>query len=513
MKRASIVFSVLCVHAVFAQFNLYLESKIPVSTEKVCCIQISSDGRFLAYGDKSGRVYVWDIGAKRLLHELKQHRGQVEALVFDTQQRSLISGGTDRKIVVWDLYSGEAQQMIKDFGSPVRWLAMSPDDRLLAASGNKKEINLWEFPLCTLKGKLKGHKKNVVAVAFNVNGDQLLSVGEDRQMIVWNVNKLQIIRKTSIEARTMKGSGIDIKSAAFSFDSHFAGVGIQEHMLAKGGRRMIFKYNLSFYDWKTGAEIETLEGNRKDIDFFAVSPDKNYVITDNSTLRNNQLSFWNIQKGIIEQNYPIEGKISAMAVSEDGKWLSVGYQDADNKSRSYTNVWQLSGIGGFERFASDQPVRSSGTTGFGAAMKLTTPEEPLIRFGERKKIAVLTFDSPGLSEDIARTTSYLLEGKLGNSPFVELIERNQIQKVIEELRYQQTGLTTTNAVEVGKHLNAEFVLLGSINKLGSLLIITSKLVNVGTAQIEGTREVQCSNATIENISEMVALLAPTIAKY
>lgn len=220
MKRTSIMFLVLCAHVVFAQFNLYLESKIPVSAERVSCIKISRDGRFLAYSENSGGVYVWDINAKRLLHELKLHRGQVSALVFDKQQRFLISGGNDRKIVVWDLYSGQPQQVIKDFGSSVRWLDMSPDDRLFAASGNKKEIYLWEFPICTLKGKLKGHEKNVVAVAFNVNGDQLMSVGEDRRMIVWNVNKLQIMRKTSIEARTMKDSGIDIKSAAFSFDSH-----------------------------------------------------------------------------------------------------------------------------------------------------------------------------------------------------------------------------------------------------------------------------------------------------
>jgi len=68
-------------------------------------------------------------------------------------------------------------------------------------------------------------------------------------------------------------------------------------------------------------------------------------------------------------------------------------------------------------------------------------------------------------------------------------------------------------VEVGQHLNAEYILLGSINKLGNLLIITAKLVNVETAQIEGSREVQCSNATIETISDMVSILAPTIAKY
>lgn len=501
------------VNAALGQFSLYLESKIPVSSEKVTSVQVSSDGRFLAFGDKKGNVSVWDIGSRRLLHQLREHNGQVNALVFDTKQQRLISGGEDRSIAVWDLYSGRQEKVINDFRSSVGWLALSPDDRFLAASGNQKEILLWEFPLGTLKGSLKGHDKDVLAVAFSVNGDQLLSVSEDRQMVVWNVAKLEIVRKTSMEARTMKGSGLDIKSAAFSFDRQFVGVGIQEHMLAKGGRSMIFKYNLSFYDWKTGGEIETLIGNRKDIEFFAISPDKNYVITDNSTLQKNELSFWNIQTGVIVQNYPMDGKISAMAISEDGKWLAVAYQDAQNAFQSYVNVWQLSGISGYERFATSSVVKSTAPSGFGGAIKITTPEEPLIRFGERKRLAVLYFDSPGLDEEIARTTSYLLEGKLGNSPFVEMVERNQIQKVLEELRYQQSGFTTSDAVEVGKHLNAEYILIGSINKLGSLLIITAKLVNVETSQIEGTREVQCSNATIENISDMVSVLAPTIAKY
>ena len=62
-------------------------------------------------------------------------------------------------------------------------------------------------------------------------------------------------------------------------------------------------------------------------------------------------------------------------------------------------------------------------------------------------------------------------------------------------------------------MNAEYILTGSINKLGNLLIITAKLVNVQTAQIMGTREVQCSNATIETISDMVSELAPTIVKF
>jgi len=514
MKRIVIVLAVLLfISNGFTQFSLYLEHKIPVKSDRVESIQFSKGGRFLAFGDKSGNITVWDVGAGRRIHSLRSDKSTVNSLIFDSREQRLLSGTSGGKITIWDLYSGQSQNVIKDFRSAITSISLSPDDRFLAASGKKKEIYVWEFPLGTLKGKLKGHKKSVLGHAFHLAGDQILSVSEDKQMIVWNVNRLSIIRKTDIEARTMNRSGIDMKSAAFSFDRAFVGMGIQEHAMAKGGRRMIFKYNLSFFDWKTGSEIETLQGNRKDILISAISPDKNYVITDNSTLKHNQISFWNIQKGIIEHDYDIDGKITAMAISEDGKWLAVAYQNPNSAFQSFVNLWQLSGISGFERFATGSDVRSSGNTGFGASIKVTTSKEPLIQMGQRKRLAVLYFDSPGLEANVARTTSYLLESRLGNSPLVELIERNQIENVLSELQYQQMGLTTSNAVEVGQHLNAEYILLGSINKLGNLLIITAKLVNVETAQIEGSREVQCSNATIETISDMVSILAPTIAKY
>jgi len=514
MKRLiTLLLIILVISTASAQFNLYLENKITVNTGEITIIQISPNGRFLAFGDQRGNLHIWDIKAGRQIHQIQSDHKSVTALVFDRQHQQLISGGIDGRIRVWDLYTGSEQLLIKDFRSQIYSLSLSPDDRFLAAAGKKDDVYLWEYPLGTLKGKLKGHKKDVLAVAFSIGGDQLLSVGEDRQMVVWDINKLAPVRKTAIEARTMKNSGIEVKSAAFSFDRKFAGIGIQEHILAKGGRSMIFKYNLSFYDWETGSEIETLIGNRQDITFFSITPDKQYAVTDNSTLQKKQLSFWNIQNGVIEQNYPIDGPITALTVSEDGNWLAVGYQDANNKYQSFINIWELSGIEGYERFASGKSLPSTEKRGFGASIKLNTPAEPLIQYGQQRRLAVMSFDSPGLEENVARTATYLLESKLGNSPLVELVERNQIQKVLDELQYQQSGLTADNAVQVGQHLNAEYMLIGSINKLGNLIIITSKLVNVETAQIEGTREVQCSNATIETISEMVSILAPTIAKY
>jgi len=512
MKRFTPVIFLLLLNTATAQFNLYLQQQIPLQTTTVSSMEISANGRFLALGDIRGTIYIWDIQARRQIHRMRGHRGEISSMIFDHQNQWLISGGRDGHIKVWDLYSGSEEKQIRDFGSPIRSITISPDDRFLAAAGRKKEIYLWEFPLGKLKGRMKGHKKNVVALAFSVGGDQLLSVAEDRMMIIWDVNRLTPIRKTTIESRTIAGSGIEVKSASFSVDRKFVGVGLEEHILDKGGRRMIFKYNLSFYDWQTGAEIETLVGNRENIEFFAITPDRRYAITSNSTLQKKRISFWNILNGVVEHHYPVEGPISSIAVSEDGRWLAVGYQNGKGSKSSTVNVWQLSGIEGFQRFANELALRSEESRGFGSNIKLTTPSEPLINYGSRKRLAVIRFDSPGLEENVARTTTYLLESKLGNSPLVELVERNQIQKVLDELQYQQTGLTADNAIQVGQHLNAEYILIGSINKLGNLVIITAKLVNVQTARIEGSREVQCTNATIETIADMVAVLAPTIAK-
>lgn len=503
---------VLCAGMGQAQFNLYLEQQLPMRTRQVTAMQISKDGRFLACGTEEGVILVRDISAGRTIHTLNGHRAAVRSLIFDSRSQRLLTAADDGNICAWDLYSGSRELEIREFGARIRAICLSPDDRMLAAVGDRKEVYFWEFPAARLKSRLKGHKKAVVAAAFSSGGDQLFSIGEDRQMIVWDVNKLALVRRNSIEARTISGSGIDIKSAEFSADRSFAGIGIEEHILAKGGRGMIFKYNLTFIGWNTGAEIETLQGNRKNIEFFLISPDRKYAVTDNSTLQNNRISFWNIENGVIEQNYPVAGKLTALAIAENGRWLAGAYEDQVDKRLSHVDIWQISGMQGYERFATGQNLEVNENRGFGASIKITTPTAPLILPGTRRRLAVMSFDSRGLEEDVAQTTSYLLESKLGNSTAVELIERNQIDKVLEELKYQQTGLTTSDAAAVGAQLNAEYILIGSINKLGNLLIITAKLVNVETSQIEGTREVQCSNATIETISDMVAALAPTIAK-
>lgn len=497
----------------YSQFNVYLNKTFPLNTNHISALAFSKDGRFFASGDAQGRIVVYDNDTKRRLHYFSEHKKMVTGLIFDRNNKYLVSCSLDENIIIWDLYSGSLTKKIDSFDDDIYHIALSPDDKILAAGGDKDEIFLWELPSGQRRGVLFGHSDDVLYVTFNSNGDQLLSVGKDEQMIVWDPSQAKFIRKTQIESQTLKNSDVNVQSAQASFDKYFVGIGIEETKLAKGGRSMLFKHNLAFFDWETGSEIEILQGNLDAIKTFVITPDKQYAITDNSSLRHNKISFWNIQKGIIVKNYDINGRTSAICVSENGEWLAVAFTKDNNLMKSAINLFQLSGIDGFKRFDTKSKLKQSSSSSFGSSIKLTTPEEPLIQFGVKKKIAVLYFDSPGLDENIAKTSVYLLEGKLGNSQSIDLIERNQINKVLDELKYQMSGLTASDAVEVGKQLNAEFILIGSINKLGSLLIITVKVVNVATAKIEGSREVQCTNSTIENIPDMISLLASSIVRF
>ncbi len=493
---------------VFSQFSVYQDNAVEAIAQ-VTVTKLSKDARFLAYGMANGNITLYDVSAKKELRSFNKHKEGVTNLIFDNENKYLVSAGTDGNIVIWDLYSGDALKEISDFKDEINCIDLSPDAKMLVGCGDRDEIFLWDFPSGKQRGTFKGHEKNVVFVTFNPNGDQILSVGEDNLMMLWNVNQLKKIRKTEIEPLTMKNSGVEVKYAKCSFDKYFVGMGIQETVLDKGGQSMVFRYNMTFYEWNSGKEIVTVMGNNKDLDVFCLSPDKNYLVTDNSTLRENILSFWNIQKGVVEQNFPMDGKITSVDMSENGKYLSASVSSAKNE----IILFQVSGIAGHESFNNSQVIQQNQQSNFGGSIKLNTPSDPLIQLGERKRLAVMYFESSGVTDDVSKTATNLLEGKLGNSKYVDMIERNQIDKVIEELKYQISGFTTGDAVDIGKQLNANYILIGSLNKLGNLIIITAKLVNVETTQIEGTREVQCLNATIENISDMVNVLAPTIVKF
>ena len=69
---------------------------------------------------------------------------------------------------------------------------------------------------------------------------------------------------------------------------------------------------------------------------------------------------------------------------------------------------------------------------------------------------------------------------ISNSGACTIIERSQVGSILQEQGLQKTGCTdVTCAVEAGRLLSARKILIGSVMKIGSTIIISGRIVDAG----------------------------------
>lgn len=67
---------------------------------------------------------------------------------------------------------------------------------------------------------------------------------------------------------------------------------------------------------------------------------------------------------------------------------------------------------------------------------------------------------------------------------IKPVERQELEKVIAELKLSMTGLTNDDySLQAGKLLGAKYMLFGSLSKIGEQIKINCRLVETETAQI------------------------------
>jgi TolB-like protein len=107
---------------------------------------------------------------------------------------------------------------------------------------------------------------------------------------------------------------------------------------------------------------------------------------------------------------------------------------------------------------------------------------------EKITIAVLTIESKGgISPSEAATLTDRLGSMLVNTNAFTVVDRSKMEEILQEQGFQQTGCTSTEcAVEVGRLLNVQKMVSGSIGKIGRTYTIDLALIDVQTSQIENS---------------------------
>jgi WD40 repeat protein len=251
--------------------------KAPETAGRASCL--SPDGKSLACVTWAGNLRIMDLAGKES-QRWKAHQGQIMAVAYSPDGKSLASAGADRAVVVWDPATGKELQRFELEQGPPNDVTFSPDGKLLCVVVRGQPVRLWQLS--------DGRPRFLVPPAPGPNGG---------------------------------GVGSDIEAAAFSPDSR---------VLATGGRDGAART----WDMATGQQLRGYPGHAGWILAVAFSADgRTLAVAAWRSLR-----LWEIATGKERKNFTAhEADVTALAFAPNGRTLASGGGDTTGL------VWDLTG--------------------------------------------------------------------------------------------------------------------------------------------------------------------------
>jgi TolB-like protein len=192
--------------------------------------------------------------------------------------------------------------------------------------------------------------------------------------------------------------------------------------------------------------------------------------------------------------------VSGLAVSHGNEWLGIG------SARGQVAVWAMAyrPPPAADRLAAAPQGFASRLRVLGDATPAVTPSAPIT-------MAILPFDDRAGS-GLGGTVAELLTTQLANLEHLRVVERLRIDLLLQELDLQRQGITEADGLQLGRLLNADYVLLGGIGASGTTYTLSARLLRVETGEVVSGRQVLCEECRAQELFEVVHLLGTTIAR-
>ncbi|RUT03429.1 hypothetical protein DSM106972_050680 [Dulcicalothrix desertica PCC 7102] len=223
-----------------------------------------------------------------------EHEGEISAIDFSPDGKTLVSGGKDGKLYIW-LISKDCSKIrnngFTDEEASISSVAFSPDGKIVASSHTNGIINLWDTSITEASHrlqrlyKLAGHKDGINRISFTLDGSQLLSSSNDGTVKFWSF-------KDRFEGHTRA----EVKKVSFS-----AGNQIVTTVETNG--------NLKF--WSSTGEL------------LKISIDNTSDICDVQLSRDNEIIVAVASQGEVEVKlYSLDGMIQARSIIKHEKVIN-----------------------------------------------------------------------------------------------------------------------------------------------------------------------------------------------
>ncbi len=175
-----------------------LES-LQLSTKSLRSLDICVEKREIAIGASDGNVYFLDLDTFDVKQTIKAaHTNSVFSVRYTPDGKHLVTGGRDAFLKLWSL---EAPQYFSLFEAPAHLFTLnsiafhSSNPMLFATASRDRTIKIWEIQgaqlvLCKVIDTIRHgcHIRSVNSLFWSTFNDYLVSVSDDRRVIVWKIS-------------------------------------------------------------------------------------------------------------------------------------------------------------------------------------------------------------------------------------------------------------------------------------------------------------------------------------
>lgn len=151
----------------------------------------------LATGSADATTRLWDLASGRERATLQKCCGEIYALAFAPDSRTLVTGSTDATLKFWSATTGQWLNTMSTLLGP---LAFTPDSRPMRAATWADKTELREIGTDRVWLTLPEGGPNVTAMRLTRDGRRLLTTDEQGSLKVWNVATQQILTKLTGDA-------------------------------------------------------------------------------------------------------------------------------------------------------------------------------------------------------------------------------------------------------------------------------------------------------------------------
>jgi WD repeat-containing protein 61 len=163
--------------------------------EKVRSIDFNYITSEIAVASGDCQVRIFDLHTLQEKNTIHAHGLSANTVRFSPDGKTLLTGGRDAHLNVWDTKGYTPIKSIPAHNYALYDIVFRPDGKLFATASRDSTIKIWdavtfEVLIRINKEKYMGHKNSVNKLIWSTYNNYLISTGDDRAIIIWEISEL-----------------------------------------------------------------------------------------------------------------------------------------------------------------------------------------------------------------------------------------------------------------------------------------------------------------------------------